>query len=87
MIEGQNDTLESAKALVALLKGLTCHVNVIPLNYVKERGLKGTNMDSIKNFIKYLEDHKISATKRRTMGADIEGACGQLRRKYLKKDE
>ena len=87
MIEGQNDTLESAKALVALLKGLTCHVNVIPLNYVKERGLKGTNMDSIKNFIIYLEDHKISATKRRTMGADIEGACGQLRRKYLKKDE
>ncbi len=87
MIERQNDTLESSKALVALLKGLTCHVNVIPLNYVKERGLKGTNMDSIKNFIKYLEDHKISATKRRTMGADIEGACGQLRRKYLKKDE
>ena len=87
MIEGQNDTLESSKALVALLKGLTCHVNVIPLNYVKERGLKGTNMDSIKNFIKYLEDHKISATKRRTMGADIEGACGQLRRKYLNKDE
>ena len=87
MIQGKNDDLESAKELADLLKGLTCHVNIIPLNYVKERGLSGTSQDAIKRFMDYLEKHKISVTRRRTMGADIEGACGQLRRKYLKKDE
>ena len=87
MIQGKNDDLESAKELASLLKGLTCHVNIIPLNYVKERGLNGTSQDAINKFMEYLENHKISVTRRRTMGADIEGACGQLRRKYLKKDE
>ena len=87
MIQGKNDDLESAKELANLLKGLTCHVNIIPLNYVKERGLNSASQDGIEKFIAYLEDKKISVTKRRTMGADIEGACGQLRRKYLKKDE
>ncbi len=87
MIEGKNDSLDEAKKLVELLKGLTCHVNIIALNYVKERGLKGTNNDSIKKFMDYLEKHKISCTRRRTMGADIDGACGQLRRKYLEENE
>ena len=88
MIAGVNDSINHAKALVNLLKGLTCHVNIIALNYVKERGLKGTNNDNIKEFMDYLEKNKISATRRRTMGADIYGACGQLRRKYLEgKDE
>ena len=87
MIQGKNDDIESAKELANLLKGLTCHVNIIPLNYVKERGLNGTSQDAIQKFMDYLEAHKISVTRRRTMGADIEGACGQLRRKYLKKDE
>ena len=88
MIAGVNDSISHAKALVNLLKGLTCHVNIIALNYVKERGLKGTNNDNIKEFMDYLEKNKISATRRRTMGADIDGACGQLRRKYLEgKDE
>ena len=88
MIAGVNDSISHAKTLVNLLQGLTCHVNIIALNYVKERGLKGTNNDNIKEFMDYLEKNKISATRRRTMGADIDGACGQLRRKYLEgKDE
>ena len=83
MVDGTNDSIEHAKTLVSLLKGLTCHVNIIPLNYVKERGLKTTSNDNIKNFMDFLEKHKVSCTRRRTMGADIDGACGQLRRKYL----
>ena len=84
MIEGKNDSLDEARKLIELLRGLTCHVNLIPLNYVKERGLKSTSNDSISKFMEYLEKNKISVTRRRTMGADIEGACGQLRRKYIK---
>ncbi|MCR4874359.1 MAG: 23S rRNA (adenine(2503)-C(2))-methyltransferase RlmN [Clostridia bacterium] len=84
MVAGKNDSISHAQKLVSLLRGLPCHVNIIPLNYVKERGLMGTSNDAIKKFMDYLEKNKISATRRRTMGADIEGACGQLRRKYLK---
>ena len=87
MVDGTNDSIEHAKTLVSLLKGLTCHVNIIPLNYVKERGLRTTSNDNIKNFMDFLEKHKVSCTRRRTMGADIDGACGQLRRKYLEENK
>ena len=62
---------------------MSVHVNVIALNPVKETGLKGTSEGTIKKFIGYLTKLGISATRRRTMGQDIEGACGQLRRRYL----
>lgn len=83
LIAGENDTFECADELATLLKGLVCHVNLIPLNEVKERGLVGTNRKKAYAFMTRLEENKISATVRRTIGADIEGACGQLRNKLL----
>lgn len=85
LIDGKNDTFECADELSRLLKGLVCHVNLIPLNKVDERGLVGTNRKKAYAFMDRLEKNGISATVRRTMGADIEGACGQLRAKILKK--
>ena len=86
LIDGKNDTFECADELSKLLKGLVCHVNLIPLNKVDERGLVGTNRKKAYAFMDRLEKNGISATVRRTMGADIEGACGQLRAKILKND-
>ena len=83
LVEGKNSDEESAKELANLLKGLPCHVNLIKLNYVKEKGLRGAKDDTVKKFLAVLEQNKISATLRRSMGNDIDGACGQLRRKYL----
>ncbi len=86
MIKGVNDSVESAKELSLLLKGLPCHVNLINLNYVKEKGLQSSGKEPVQAFLKVLEKNGISATIRRTMGSDIEGACGQLRRKILKSE-
>lgn len=86
LIDGKNDTFECADELSKLLKGLVCHVNLIPLNKVDERGLVGTNRKKAYAFMDRLTQHGISATVRRTMGVDIEGACGQLRAKILKND-
>lgn len=83
LIDGQNDSREHALKLASLLRGVSAHVNVIALNPVKETGLKATNETNLKKFIQYLEEKGVSATRRRTMGQDIEGACGQLRRRYL----
>lgn len=83
MVEGKNSDRESAEELSALLKGLSCHVNLINLNYVRERGLRGVKKDFIADFIAVLEKNGVSVTLRRSMGNDIEGACGQLRVKYL----
>lgn len=81
LIYGKNDTKVCATELANLLKGLPCHVNLIRLNYVKEKGLRPS--DNAKAFLEILTSHNISATIRRTMGNDIDGACGQLRRRYL----
>ena len=86
MIEGVNDSKKEALELVKLLRGLTCHVNIINLNYVKERGLKGAEKDRVKEFIDTLTSEGISCTLRRTMGSDIDGACGQLRRRVLEEN-
>jgi len=83
LIDGQNDGYTHALKLSSLLRGMSAHVNVISLNPVKETGLKGTSESSLKKFLGYLNKLGVSATKRRTMGQDIEGACGQLRRRYL----
>ncbi|MBO4535180.1 MAG: radical SAM protein, partial [Clostridia bacterium] len=86
LIKGVNDSDLCAKQLAKLVSGFPTHINLIVLNYVKERGLKGTPRDHAKEFCDTLTKLGASATVRRTMGADIEGACGQLRRKYIGKD-
>ena len=83
MIKGVNDSTQCADRLAHILKGLSSHVNLIPLNYVKERNLKGIKREEVYKFCEYLNKLGVSATVRRTMGNDIEGACGQLRRKYI----
>ena len=83
LIGGVNDSESDAKALAARLKGMLCHVNLIPLNPVKERGLNGVTRQHAHQFCEWLTAMHISATVRREMGADIEGACGQLRRRVL----
>ena len=84
LIKGVNDSDQDAKNLSKLLKGLMCHVNIIPLNTVKERSLEGTTRLFAYQFVDKLKEFGVSATVRRTMGEDIEGACGQLRNKVLK---
>lgn len=87
MIGGVNDSTECAVELARQLRGLSSHVNLITLNYVKERGLKGSSSSITSEFLKTLEKNNISCSTRRTMGDDIEGACGQLRQSYLEKKE
>ena len=74
---------EDADRLAELTRGLLCHVNLIPLNDVPERDLRAPGQKGIDAFQKRLESLHVSVTRRREMGADIEGACGQLRRKHL----
>ena len=64
---------------------MQCHVNLIPLNAVKERTLKGVSEKTVREFMRVLEEKNISVTRRREMGDDIEGACGQLRAAVLGK--
>jgi 23S rRNA (adenine2503-C2)-methyltransferase len=85
LIGGVNDSLADAGKLAALLRGMQCHVNVIPLNDVPECGLKGSPEAAVNRFLAELGRLGVSATKRRTLGEDIEGACGQLRRRHLEK--
>ncbi len=84
LIKGVNDGENDIERLSNLLRGLNCHVNIIPLNSVKERNLIGSTRLEAYKFADKLNEKKISATVRRTMGEDIEGACGQLRNKILK---
>ncbi len=83
LIEGKNDSEKDAKALASLLRGQLCHVNLIPLNPVAETGLSGTDRATAKIFAERLEKLGIPATVRRRNGADIDAACGQLRRKSV----
>ena len=83
LVGGVNCEERHAIELASRLRGMQCHVNLIPLNEVKERSLKSVNEATVQRFLHTLEAHHISATRRREMGDDIEGACGQLRRKTL----
>ena len=83
LIRDVNSEVKHADELAAKLRGLQCHVNLIPLNDVKERNLRAPSRQAVEAFLKRLSQRNISATVRREMGADIEGACGQLRRKVL----
>ena len=85
LVAGVNDTKEDAKELIGLIKGMNCHVNLIPVNPIKERDYKQSNKEQIQRFKAEIEKSGISATVRREMGRDIDGACGQLRRKHISK--
>jgi len=86
LIKNVNCEVRHAEELARRLRGMRCHVNLIPLNAVKERNLEAPTKQDVAAFLKRLELKNISATVRREMGADIDGACGQLRRKYLEKE-
>ncbi len=80
MISGVNDSDECARELATKLKGMLCHVNLIPVNSVKERDYIKSDTARINSFIKILESRGINVTVRRTLGSDINASCGQLRR-------
>ena len=82
LIAGVNDSPAHAEALAKLLGGQNCHVNLIPINPVEEREYEKSDQDSIAKFKLTLEKNHINATIRKSMGSDIDAACGQLRRKY-----
>ena len=81
LAKDNNDNLEDAKALVKLLRGMNCHVNLIPINKIENGKYTKSSNENIMKFRDYLNDHGIVATIRRELGSDIEAACGQLRRK------
>ena len=84
LAKDNNDNLEDAKELVKLLKGMLCHVNLIPINKIENGQYTKSSNENIMKFRDYLNDHGIVATIRRELGSDIDAACGQLRRKNLK---
>lgn len=83
LAKDNNDNLEDAKKLVKLLKGMICHVNLIPINKIENGAYSKSSNENIMKFRDYLNDHGIVATIRRELGSDIDAACGQLRRKNL----
>ena len=87
LIDGINNSMANAKELSLLLKDLPCHVNLIKLNEVEGRELKTPTIDSCKKFLDNLNRFGVSATMRRSLGDDIEGACGQLRNREIADDK
>ncbi len=85
LVGGVNDTLEDAQALSALARPLSAHINLIPVNPIKERDYRQSERAQIEAFKGRLERNGINVTVRREMGRDIDGACGQLRRRHLEK--
>ncbi len=82
LVKGENDSQECADRLARLVKNMNCHINLIPVNPIKERNFRQTEMPEINKFKNKLEKYKINVTIRREMGRDIDGACGQLRKRY-----
>ncbi len=83
LVGGVNDTDQDAQELAALIGDINCHVNLIPVNPIKERDYVQSNKEVVQRFKNKLEKRGINATVRREMGRDIDGACGQLRRKHI----
>ena len=81
LIDGENDSDEDAKAIASLVNGMPSHVNIIPVNKIKERSFT-SDRSSAHRFCRLLEGYGVNATVRRTLGSDIDAACGQLRREY-----
>lgn len=86
LVAGVNDTAQDAKELCALLGGMNCHVNLIPVNPIRERGYAQPDSGAVRAFCGRLEKNGMNVTIRREMGRDIDGACGQLRRSYMEQD-
>ncbi len=84
MIKGVNDSDACADKLAKILKGIMCHVNLIPVNPIKENTFTKTDKKSLQHFANKLNGFGINTTVRRTLGSDINASCGQLRRKYEK---
>ena len=87
LISGFNDTLEDAVRLAETASSLKAHVNLIPVNPIKERGYRATGLQGIAQIKNLLEKNRINVTIRREMGRDINGACGQLRRSFITGEE
>lgn len=87
LVHGVNDRDEDAKELISILKPRNCHLNLIPVNPIKERSFEQPSRKNALNFKNKLEKSGINVTIRREMGADIDGACGQLRRRYVQTNE
>lgn len=87
MMKNVNDTPDCARELAARLKGILCHVNLIPANEVIEKEHERSTDKSIAEFKNILEKQGIAVTVRRTLGSDINASCGQLRREKMKQDE
>lgn len=85
LVGGVNDSKEDAEELLQLVKGMNCHINLIPVNPIKERAYVQSNAQVIAAFKNRIEKAGLNATIRREMGRDIDGACGQLRKKYISK--
>ncbi len=85
LVHGVNDRDEDAEELITILKNRNCHLNLIPVNPIKERTFQKPSRKSAENFKNKLEKNGINVTIRREMGSDIDGACGQLRRRYVEK--
>lgn len=83
LVDGVNDTIECATQLIGLARGLKCHINLIPVNPIKERDYRQSETKAIYEFKNKLEKCGINVTIRREMGRDIDGACGQLRKSYI----
>ncbi len=87
LIDGINDSEACARELALLLKNMLCHVNLIPMNAVKETGYQKSSDQAVRNFCSILQKKGIETTIRRKLGEDINGACGQLRRRYQSNQE
>ena len=83
LVAGVNDSRREAERLARLLKHTRGHVNLIPVNPIRERNFKQSDREAVEAFRSVLENHGLTATVRREMGRDIGGACGQLRKSYL----
>lgn len=86
LVKGLNDSTQDAEKLSILLKDMLCHVNLIPVNEIEENELKRSSNDDVAEFKRVLETNNIQTTIRREMGLDINAACGQLRRSYIKSE-
>ena len=84
LAKDNNDNLKDADELINLIKGMLCHVNLIPINKIENGKYTKSSLENIIKFRDYLNEHGIVATIRRELGSDIDAACGQLRRKSLK---
>lgn len=83
LIDGVNDSERCAAELARLTRGMLCHINLIPANFVPESGFSSSSRKNVRAFVSALEALRVNVTVRRTLGADIEASCGQLRRNEM----